>query len=345
MPAVGGNLPEDPHGEHSGPRGRLFRQAVLNLQGRNAVPYELTGEAYDEREMLALASRSQRPGGGASHPFPQGHGCTILFEQPRQAVELFKEAESYLLYGAGHYLVPLFYFYDTLAHAASAGSRAPDELPKVLERIDRNLAQLEGWVRFAPMNHQHKKDLMEAEKARLETRYPEAAALYERAVRGAEENGFLNEEALACELCGKFWTERGQPGNRAAFPGEGHRTHTESGGAEAKVDQLQTLSGPVLVHSPPRAGDIPPEPEAAQTTGRSSSADWLDINSLLKVSRILTQTVQLSDLLSEMVKILLENAGAEKVLILHREEEMWFVMARGRVGGPGRRHRSPHART
>ena len=81
-----------------------------------------------------------------------------LFGHPREAVELFKEAESYILYGAGHYMVALFHFYEALAHAALADGRDADGLGEILERMDHNLAQLEVWARFAPMNHQHKKD-------------------------------------------------------------------------------------------------------------------------------------------------------------------------------------------
>jgi GAF domain-containing protein len=58
---------------------------------------------------------------------------------------------------------------------------------------------------------------------------------------------------------------------------------------------------------------------------------WLDIASLLKANQNLSQTVQLTDLLSETLKILLENAGAEKAFVLYQTEDAWFVEASGQV--------------
>lgn len=102
----------------------------------------------------------------------------------------------------------------------------------------------------------------------------------------------------------------------------------------AKADQLPISCGPDSPHSQSGARDVPSELEPEKRTSRTSPANWLDINSLLKVSQILTQTVQLSDLLSEMIKILLEKAGAEKVLILHRKKGTWFIVAGGQAGDP-----------
>ena len=104
-----------------------------------------------------------------------------VFGQPQTSVKLFRDTESYMLYGTGTYFVPLFYFYDTLANAAFFDLCTSEEHPEILERIQRNLKEIEVWVRFAPMNHQHKQDLMEAEKARLEGRYWEAVTFYEKA--------------------------------------------------------------------------------------------------------------------------------------------------------------------
>ncbi|RJR47262.1 MAG: PAS domain S-box protein [Desulfobacteraceae bacterium] len=61
--------------------------------------------------------------------------------------------------------------------------------------------------------------------------------------------------------------------------------------------------------------------------------DLLDTASLLKANQILSQTVNTSDLLKEMIKILIESAGAEEALVLCRDEKTWFIEARGNAGG------------
>ena len=55
--------------------------------------------------------------------------------------------------------------------------------------------------------------------------------------------------------------------------------------------------------------------------------------SLLKANQTLSQSVQLTELLEEMMKILLENSGAERAFILYQTEESWFIEAGGEVEG------------
>ena len=98
-------------------------------------------------------------------------------------------------------------------------------------------------------------------------------------------------------------------GDGTSFPGRALDAYRKWGAA-AKADHLRNACGPDLVAPPPR--EVPPEAEPEKATDRSASANWMDINSLMKAGRALTQTVQLPDLLAEMIKILLENAGAEE---------------------------------
>ncbi len=62
-----------------------------------------------------------------------------------------------------------------------------------------------AMARHAPMNFQHKHDLVEAERARVEGRPHDALEGYEKAIRGAHAAGFVQEEALAYELAGELY--------------------------------------------------------------------------------------------------------------------------------------------
>jgi two-component system, NarL family, sensor kinase len=59
---------------------------------------------------------------------------------------------------------------------------------------------MQKWAEHAPMNYLHKFHLVEAEKARVLGQFFEAEEFYERAIAGAAENEFIQEEALAYEL-------------------------------------------------------------------------------------------------------------------------------------------------
>ncbi|UCF92965.1 MAG: PocR ligand-binding domain-containing protein [Desulfobacterales bacterium] len=305
------------------------QQAILNLQGKSAVPWILKGEAFDGEEDLVFALRVN-DFEALFRAFFYKAWLHYVFDQPQAAVELFREAQRYLPYVAGTYLAALLYFYDTLANAAVSGPHATDKQPRVLERINRNLEQFEAWVRFAPMNHLHKRDLMKAEKARLQGRYWQAVTFYAKAIQGARDNEFLNEEALAYELCGKFWLEHGHQEIADVYLRKAHESYT-LWGAVAKIEQLHALFGRGF-------GQRQRQHQTTWGTGRFTppanriqTLSWLDINTLLKANQTLSQTVNLSDLLAEMIKIMLENAGAEKALILCRDDEGWFIGASHQV--------------
>ena len=104
-------------------------------------------------------------------------GCGYLFGYPKEAIGFFREAEHYAFQGGAKYAAALLYFYDTLAYAALDDHQTADEQAKTLRRIDRNLEEIELWACFAPMNHQHKKDFMLAEKARLKGEYWQAVEI------------------------------------------------------------------------------------------------------------------------------------------------------------------------
>ncbi len=307
----------------------LVHQATLNLQGKNETPWLLKGETYDEQDMLALAVQVN-DFAEVFRIFFYRAWLHYLFDQPQAAVKLFQEAETYSVYGVGLYVMPLFYFYDALANAAIYNDQTPEEQSQILERIKRNLAQLEVWVRFAPMNHQHKQDLLEAEKARLEGCYWQAVTYYEKAIRGARENEFLHEEALAYELCGKFWLEQDHPEIASVYLQKAQNLYG-LWGAAAKVEQLQATFGQGLGPRPSPPQDRLDTLRLTPSISQPTTSNLLDINSLLKANQTLSQAVQLADLLTEMIKILLENAGAERALILYQAEEGWFIEAEGQV--------------
>ena len=51
--------------------------------------------------------------------------------------------------------------------------------------------------------------LLEAEKMHTLGDFNSAASFYERSIRSAREHKFIHEEAIACELAGIFFLERG----------------------------------------------------------------------------------------------------------------------------------------
>jgi tetratricopeptide (TPR) repeat protein len=187
---------------------QIFQQAVLNLLSIVRNPYRLLGDAYDEEKLLSL-HKAANDRTGLHYFYIHKLILCYLFEDFTQAIDNATSAEQYLEGVTGQINVSLFYFYDSLVQLCVYPSVSNSEKECLLLKITSNQEKLQRWVKSAPMNFQHKYDLVEAEKSRILGRVVEAMDFYERAIKGAKDNEYIQEEALGYELAAKFYLARG----------------------------------------------------------------------------------------------------------------------------------------
>lgn len=183
------------------------------------------------------------------------------------------------------------------------------------------------WATHCPANFQHKALLIDAELARVRGDSRVAMELYARAIDAAAESGFLHCEALCNELYARFWRDQQQQQLASNFIREAY-FHYQHWGAVAKCRQIEAQWPQILFRA------IELRRAASNSSGNfggvSSSVALLDLHSLLKASRLLSQEVQLEALLQKLLGIVLENAGAEYGAIVLCEDESLTVEAVGR---------------
>mmetsp|Transcript_11470 Transcript_11470/g.24449 ORF Transcript_11470/g.24449 Transcript_11470/m.24449 type:complete len:1640 (+) Transcript_11470:109-5028(+) len=81
--------------------------------------------------------------------------------------------------------------------------------PCYQERGEKALSELQKWVAYSDWNFKNKLLLVEAESNYTRKNYDKAATYYEAAVNVARERKFIQEEAIASELSGIFFSEIG----------------------------------------------------------------------------------------------------------------------------------------
>ncbi len=94
------------------------------------------------------------------------------------------------------------------------------------------------WVDSCPENFEHMYLLVEAEIARITGKHYETIELYDRAVMSAQENDFVQNEALANELSAKFRLERGEQKIASFYMKKAHGSY-RLWGAKRKVEDLE----------------------------------------------------------------------------------------------------------
>ncbi|MCH8269133.1 MAG: PAS domain S-box protein, partial [Acidobacteria bacterium] len=192
------------------------------------------------------------------------------------------------------------------------------------EAIGQILDQLRAWAKHAPMNFQHKHDLVLAEKCRAEGDVAGAEAAYEQAIQGAVTNQYLNEAALAYELAAGFYSERGMVTFTRLYLQKAADCYGRWG-AKAKVEAMREQYPELLLKGM--------ETESTSEESSSSTVEGLDMQSVMKVSQTIAAEIDLEQLLTSVMRIVLENAGAQAGHLLLPRSGDWSVVATGTAQG------------
>ena len=186
-----------------------YWQVVLNLRGQSENPWCLIGKVYDEEKMLPIMMAA-KDRYSICELYLQKFILCYLFQELPQALEYAAKVEEYLDGVLSMRAVANFYFYDSLARLAVFTKINSDRQQAILTKVAVNQKKMAIWANYAPMNFLHQSYLVEAERARVLGDNSQAREYYDRAIILAQENEYLNEEALAWELAGRFYLARGQ---------------------------------------------------------------------------------------------------------------------------------------
>ncbi|MEH2360297.1 AAA family ATPase [Nostoc sp.] len=259
------------------------------------------------------------------------------FDDALAAVNNADKGERHLKGGAGMLSVSVFYYYDSLARLSLYSQVEPSEQTKLLLRVDENQKHLKVRATVAPMNFQHKFDLVEAERHWVLGQRFEAIDLYDRAIAGAKANGYVQEEALSNELAAKFYLDWGKEKVAVAYMQEAYYCYARWG-AKAKVEDLEKrypqLLQPILQQRQLNFNALETiafrgtsSSTRTNTTGSTSISDVLDFTSLLKAAQAISSSLELDALIASLTRIILENSGAKKAALILPQEDIWQVRA------------------
>ncbi|MBD2728137.1 AAA family ATPase [Nostoc sp. FACHB-892] len=299
---------------------QIFQQLVLNLIGCSSNPYRLVGELYNEENKLPQ-HEAANDGTALFEVYFNKLFLCYLFSEYAQAVVSSSLTENYLPQITATPFVPLYYFYDSLARIAVYLGSSDQAKSEILKKVAVSQEKMKQWANSAPMNHSHKYHLVEAEKARVLGQLLEAEEFYEQAIQGARENGYIQEEALAYELAAKFYLSRGREKFAQTYMKEAHYCY-ERWGATAKVKDLEIRYPKFFPQSPGMAST-----SIRTTSGNTSNNSDIpfDLVTLMKASQAISSEIELDQLLDSLMKILIENTGAQTGILILQEAGEWKI--------------------
>ncbi|MBD2679341.1 MULTISPECIES: AAA family ATPase [Nostoc] len=310
---------------------QLYRQVVANLQGKNANPCQLVGEFYDATVMLPQHIEGNYRT-AIFYVYTNHLTLNYWFEDYATAVNNADLAIPYLDAVIALYIVGWFYFYDSLGRLALACFVNAAERQKLLQRVAANQKKLQVWAKFSPVNYTHKLALVEAEWHRVHGESSQAIACYDRAIALAQSNQYLNEAALANELTAKFYLAENKFKIAQVYLQEARYLYLQWG-AIAKVKDLEAKYPEIFTRSPEKVIKSLTTTSYNQTSLTSTSrSESLDLVTVIKAYQALSEEIHLDKLLSNLMRILMENAGAQRGFLLLESKGKFLIEAQGSVG-------------
>lgn len=255
-----------------------------------------------------------------------------LFGQYKKCPDLFLELDELTkdkVYLASLH-VPEANFYTSLAIAALYPTLTSRETKRYRRIMGRNQRQMKRWAKNCPENFEHKFLLVEAERARLKGNHKKACILYDRAIRSAGDNEYLQNQAIATERVANLMLELGHTDDARRYMKNAHYGYIRWGATEKARDLEETY--PDLFNE---SGTQTKDNGAELMSTREAGTQTLDLSTLIKAFQTLSSEIDLEKLLVNIMTFSIENAGAQKgCLVLKNEtDQQLYVEAWGAVDG------------
>jgi len=189
---------------------------------------------------------------------------------------------------------------------------------------------MKKWAYHAPMNHLHKYYLVEAELMQIKGSGNKASNYYDKSIELAKKHEYLNEEALANELAAKFYLSKGNEKIARVYIQKARFCYNKWG-AIAKVKDLDEKYDLFDSQKAFEEQTAPIKSTSTIESSKQASAE-LDIRSVMKVSQAISGEIVLDKLLNRLIRILIENAGAQRGFLIIKSKDRLLIEAEAGTG-------------
>lgn len=296
----------------------MLRMVIQNLEGKAGNPLIVgTDEETEERFVQKLIIH---PNQVILHEYKvKKMMLYYLFGQYDAALKTGKEAEPMQSVSFGLFHIPENYFYYALSIAAVYKDATIFEQKLYAKQMSKMLRKMDKWATHCPENFLHLSSLMRAEWNRAMGNFQKAEQDYEMSIRQAREQGFIQHEAIACELAGRLYKDAGREKIAKTYFIDAYYGYL-SWGAKAKADELK-------LRYPNYLTSLKEQQDWSTTNISDYSLQALDFMTIMNTSRSLSSEVNLEQLIKRLMEIVTYSSGAERSILVLKEKESLYVEA------------------
>ena len=299
-------------------------QLVDKLTQPSDEPSVLQGHLFDKQNQLPALIEA-RDNSTVFSLFVMQTKLAYIFGDFSLSYQTAKEAAQFIEGGTGTEGIPVYHLFYVLSSLAVIDQLPDVEQKTVYKNIKKIVKKFRKWASFAPMNYQHRLSIIEAEIARVKGNTTQAKLLYDEAIQGASENEFLSDEAIFWEVAARFHQSQKQPLLADLYLNKSLLAY-QYWGATEKVNALKVAYPQLSIQSSPtHKVSVTIQGTTAATT--SGSFQNIDLESIVKGSQTLSGEIKLEKLLRKMMDVVIENAGAQRGILLLKNKDKLLLEA------------------
>ncbi len=280
----------------------------------------LEDNTFNEREFLEKCEKSKMKIHIVFFYFTKAR-ISFIFGDYISAVHFAEEARKRDQYVLGMEVFAELQFYQCISISSLVVDTNPEWKD---ETFQKNLKNLKKWSESCPENFRDKFCLVQAEIYRIKGLDKMAIEYYNYSIESALENQFIQNAAIASEMVGKYYLSLGVKKLFKVYLNDAMYNYN-SWGAFAKVRELKERYNLSNISENTYQAVDGKSSQASKKTNQIS----IDTQSILRATQVIAEEIKLDDLLKKLLIITLENAGAQRGVLLLYENDQLNVEAEG----------------
>jgi class 3 adenylate cyclase len=301
------------------------QQSIRNLRGETIAPDSFSTSDFIEEEKVELyqdfSSRHF-----AHYYYINKMQTLYLWGKYRQAYEMSLKSDRYLKDSPGMLHTAEHYFYKGLIICALY----PDSNGWQRVKWKRTLLKLKGlmckYAEGRPDTFVHKYELLLAEILRATGDIVKAEKHYYKAIETASRHGYTNIHALANAAVALYHFDAGRGPMSGFHLREAQYSYNKLGAKAYVLELAQRYEGKLGYDTLISSSNDTSATDLGDA-GLHDQAEGFDLTTVLKSSEAISREIRLNDLLTSLLKIIVENAGAERMVLILQQDDSLVVQA------------------
>ncbi|MFC4302332.1 AAA family ATPase [Cohnella boryungensis] len=233
-----------------------------------------------------------------------------IFGEYREANEALKRTSELAASRQDNRENVMQYTYEALVWAQLYEDMPAKERSAAWTGLRERRRMLRKYARQCPEDYLHKYLFVKAEMAQIKGKSRQAEEWFALSIEAARTHGHIHDLAMAAESCGKHGLRQGKPHLAKIYLTEAHNAY-QQWGAWVKAADMERQYGHLLNAKP------------------ESGMERVDYLSVARSAQALSGEMEMNRLLDTLMRLMLQNSGAEYGALLLEHGGKWKVEIHG----------------